>query len=167
MLTGSMSLNVPNATAFLTDTVAQKAVKDGIAALLDGVLSSWIKLVVTAARRLQGLVASDDGRRLGSHVGPVKVAYTITVPANASITATASATALSGLTADQLTTSIKAKLVVAKGDSYKNMTVTAKTNVANSKTVAKPKGTTTAGAVGMFIFGPAAFLVVAVLHQVI
>jgi len=165
-----MKINVPNATAFLTDMVAQKAVKDGIAALLEGVVSSWIALVVTAARRLEGFVATDDARRLAAHVGPVKVAYTITVPANATTSATAQATALSGLTPAALTTSIKTKLVAAKGASYSNMTVTSKTVVATSKpatTKAPKKGTTTAGAVGMFIFGPAAFLAVAVLHQVI
>jgi len=160
MLTGSMNLKVPNATAFLKDMVAQQAVKKGIADLLSGVSSSWIALVVTAARRLEGSVATGDARRLAAHVGPVKVAYSITIPANATTTATAHATALSGLTVAQLTTSIKAKL----GAGYEAMSVTSKTEVTNSKSV--KKDTTVSGAVGMFIFGPAVFLVVAVLHQV-
>jgi len=160
LLTGSMNLKVPNATAFLKDMVAQQAVKKGIADLLSGVSSSWIALVVTAARRLEGSVATGDARRLAAHVGPVKVAYSITIPANATTTATAHATALSGLTVAQLTTSIKAKL----GAGYEAMSVTSKTEVTNSKSV--KKDTTVSGAVGMFIFGPAVFLVVAVLHQV-
>jgi len=160
LLTGSMNLKVPNATAFLKDMVAQQAVKKGIAYLFSGVSSSWIALVVTAARRLEGSVATGDARRLAAHVGPVKVAYSITIPANATTTATAHATALSGLTVAQLTTSIKAKL----GAGYEAMSVTSKTEVTNSKSV--KKDTTVSGAVGMFIFGPAVFLVVAVLHQV-
>jgi len=142
--------------------VAQQAVKKGIADLLSGVSSSWIALVVTAARRLEGSVATGDARRLAAHVGPVKVAYSITIPANATTTATAHATALSGLTVAQLTTSIKAKL----GAGYEAMSVTSKTEVTNSKSVKKDTTVPVSGAVGMFIFGPAVFLVVAVLHQV-
>jgi len=161
MLTGSMNLKVPNATAFLKDMVAQQAVKAGIADLLSGVSSSWIALVVKAARRLGGSVAVDDGRRLtATALGAVYVAYSITIPANATTTATAHATALSGLTVAQLTTSIKNKL----GAGYEAMSVTSKTEVTNSKSVNKV--TPVSGAVGMFIFGPAVFLAVAVLHQV-
>jgi len=121
-------MNVPDAAAFLTDVVAQTAVKEGLAALLSGILSSWITLVVTAARRLEGVLLMNDGRRMAA-AGAVKVAYTISIPAKSAATATAQATALTGLTAAAVTTSIKAKLVAAKGSAYNSMAVTAKSAV--------------------------------------
>jgi len=118
-IVGGLTMTVPNANEFLTDMIAQNAVKEGIAASHSTndhvVLPSSVKLTVTANSRR--LVAS--ARRLA---GSVNVTYVITVPSSAQATVAKLAQAV---TAGQLAASIQRSVSLKKGAGF-NVAVTSK-----------------------------------------
>jgi len=129
VLSGEVTVTVPDAAAFMTDTVAQDAVREGLAEMVS-VPVSYVELTITetGGRRL-------ELRRLA---GDVKVEYTITIPLQAvagspAVDATAVKAALETKTVSDYSKVIEAKVTAAKGASYK-VAVTQKTQVKATQT---------------------------------
>lgn len=140
-------MTVPNATAFLTDKVAQKAVADGIADAV-GVPASYVTLKVTivGSRRLGSRHSESiaGGRHLTAGQ-VVKASYTITMPPDATVTPAAAKSSLESKSVAAITTAIQAKLTIAKGASFK-VTVDSKTSI--TKIVEDVTSTTAPAALG-------------------
>jgi hypothetical protein len=143
-ITGKLDLTVPDADAFIADTVAMDAVKEGIAETL-GVIASYVTVTAEKVRRLDdGLIDLDgvsDRRLAGTGV---KISYTVDIPATASATVKSNAQAnAKTATAAQYQTATAAKVTAAKGASY-TVTVTAVAQVTtddgSSSTTAAPEG---------------------------
>jgi len=109
VMKGSLTLTVPNATAFLTDTVAKNAVKAGIASFL-GVQDSEVTLIVSmvGGRRLAGTGTGT--------AGDLKVDYIVIAESTKIASAKAKMTAATDLTA--LSAAVSTKIVAAKGSSF-------------------------------------------------
>ena len=110
---GSLTMLIGNATEFLTDTAAQDGVKAGIASAHSTsghtIAASSVKLVVTKGRRL----AARERRLLG----PVRIAYTITLRVDKSTQEAIQQLAVTSTPAE-LTAAIKMKVQETKGSSY-------------------------------------------------
>jgi len=133
IILGSLGMAVPDADAFLSDTVAQQAVKDGIADTA-GVPTDYVTIDVAKTRRLNG----EHKRRLAGTA--ITVTYTITLPLSvSSATAAAASAKMKAVTPAQLTTTIATKVTAVKGASF-IVSVTSKA----APTVAKMAITTTA-----------------------
>merc|ERR1719424_2665207 len=142
VLKGSLTLTVPNATAFLTDTVAKNAVIAGIASFI-GVEASEVTLIVSMA----------GGRRLAAHgngtAGDVKIDYTVTATATKIASAKATMTAATDLTA--LSSAVSTKVVATKGSTY---AVVVKSKTAVTVTAATTSAPTSAGTTAVAAAAP-------------
>jgi hypothetical protein len=101
VITGSLDITVPDADAFIADSVALNAVREGIADNI-GIDPSWFEVTAEKSRRL-----SDDSvvRRLAGTT--VRITYTINIPFSTSTAvATATQAQLESVTPTQLTTSV-------------------------------------------------------------
>jgi hypothetical protein len=124
VMTGSLGMTVPDADAFVADSVALNAVKDGIADNL-GVDPTWVEVTATKNRRLSRELEKSKLRKLAGT--SVSVEYTINFPASASTAlVTATEGKLQTVTPTELTSSVSAKVQQAKGNSY-SVSVTSKT----------------------------------------
>jgi hypothetical protein len=126
VIKGDLGMSVPDADAFIADTVALNAVAEGIADTL-GVQTQWVQVMATKARRLQGEPSSQSAKGLRRLAGTaVTVSYTVNIPPSASsaVASAASGKASSASTA-ALTQNVQAKLSVAKSATY-TITVTSK-----------------------------------------
>jgi hypothetical protein len=116
-VTGSMTLQVPNAASFFSDVTLQDAVKAGIADAA-GVPVTYVKAQVQSAggRRLvqDAKVALQNirGRRL---LEDVKVNYEIDLPKDSGRNADAVEKTLGAKSAADLTTAIQSRVNIAKG----------------------------------------------------
>jgi len=137
VISGTAGMSVPDADAFLTDTVAQQAVSDGIADTA-GVPTGYVAIQVAKVRRLN----DDHERRLAGTA--VTITYTITIPVSvSSATASAASAKMAAVTPTQLTTKIAAKVTAAKGSSFV-VSVTSKAVPAVAKMAPPPTTTTIA-----------------------
>lgn len=116
VIEGSLYLFVQDHTAFITDTVALEAVAAGIASAI-GVDKQFIT-VIPRLRRL------NQGRKLAS--GTVKIDYIVKIPGGSVADVSAVVETISTVTANQLSKSIAAKILVRKGLGYA-IVVTSKT----------------------------------------
>jgi hypothetical protein len=114
-------MSVPDASVFKTDIAAQDAVKEGIAAVADCVVS-YITLSIKMA-------SETTGRRLADSV---VVTYTITIPGTASANPNDALAKLKAATTAELTTKISEKITLAKGAGYP-VSVTTKSTPSESK----------------------------------
>jgi len=111
-ITGSLGMNVPDADAFLTDTVAQEGVKNGIAETA-GVLADYVSLTITKNRRLNDA----HKRRLAGTA--VTVAHTITIPQSVpKATADAASAKMAAVTPAQLSSTVASKVAAVKGAGF-------------------------------------------------
>jgi len=140
-LKGSLTMTVPDAAQFKDDTVAQNAVKDGIAHVA-GVPASYITLTVSISRRLASKGMGSFSQRDRRLVGSVVVSYTITIPVGATMNASTAVANLDKTTPEVFTIKISEKVKVAKGDDYR-VTVTAKPNVTTKEVLVMQKPTRT------------------------
>lgn len=173
VLKGSLGMTVPNATAFLTDTVAQEAVADGIASVV-GVPASYVTLKVTldGSRRLgsKQLESIAGGRHLTAGQ-KVKVAYTITMPPDATVTPAAAKSSLESKSVADITTAIQAKVSIAKGASF-TVAVDSKTSITQTVEevpealgAAAPVVGSASGAYELCALGKATLLFIAALQK--
>lgn len=135
VISGDIAVTVPDADAFLTDTVAHTAVEAGIAETA-GVPPAWVTVTVvkaTGGRRLNG----DSDRRLAGTA--VVITFTITIPQTASSSqASMAGSKMKAATPAMITTKVQAKVTAAKGSSF-TISVSSKT----APTVASVPTTTT------------------------
>jgi hypothetical protein len=143
VVTGSLGMSVPDADAFIVDSVALNAVAEGIAETI-GVQPAWVSATATKVRRLQG---EDDSqsvqgrRRLAGTI--VSVSYAVNIPASASSAVVSDASGkLTYVSTAMLTQKVQTKLSAAKSPNY-TITVTSKTAPAASKATTTTTTTTT------------------------
>lgn len=82
-VTGSMTLTVANASAFISDPKAKQGIANSIAQTA-GVPSQFVTVTLSIARRLRGVYDMDDERRLSSGV---KVDFSIDIPEGSTVSA--------------------------------------------------------------------------------
>jgi len=116
-------MNVPDPDKFLNDTVAQDAVKTGIADAHTVPASSVALTVEKVARRLALAAQAEEFRR--RLAGGVKIGYTITVAGGNKTQQEAVKKLANDVTLTQLNTAIQKEVTVKKGANY-TIAVTAK-----------------------------------------
>jgi len=133
VLKGALTLTVADADALLTDTVAQNAIRDGIAKTLT-VQASQVLLKITKVRRLTAEPRRYQERNLAGT--SVTAVYTVTVPGTAGAALQATVKNLATNTAASvLNSKIQAEVTKAKGADY-TVTVASKSAVTSSYTTA-------------------------------
>jgi len=142
VLKGALTLTVADADALLNDTVAQNAIRDGIAKTLT-VQASQVLLKITKVRRLTAEPRRYQERNLAGT--SVTADYTVTVPGTAGAALQATVKNLATNTAASvLNSKIQAEVTKAKGADY-TVTVASKSAVTSSYTTAvAPAGASSA-----------------------
>jgi len=85
-IVGKIVMKVANVIAFINDSKVNQGMQNSIASMAK-VLPSYVKVTLSAARRLRGPHDEADGRRL--QAGKVNVDFTIDIPAGATVSASA------------------------------------------------------------------------------